>query len=42
VFYDVTDETVEILAIVGKKQAQEWLEEQGAAEPDSSSGEGEG
>src|SRR5262247_3627726 len=29
VFYDVTDEAVEILAIVTKAQAQEWLSEEG-------------
>jgi mRNA-degrading endonuclease RelE of RelBE toxin-antitoxin system len=42
VFYDVTDETVEVLAIVAKRQAQEWLEEEGTPEPDSGPGEGEG
>jgi mRNA-degrading endonuclease RelE of RelBE toxin-antitoxin system len=42
VFYDVTDETVEVLAIVAKRQAQEWLEEEGTPEPDGSPGEGEG
>jgi mRNA-degrading endonuclease RelE of RelBE toxin-antitoxin system len=42
VFYDVTDETVEVLAIVEKSQAQEWLEEEGTPEPNGSSGQGEG
>ena len=42
VFYDVTDEAVEVLAIVPKKQAQAWLADRGTPEPESSSGEGEG
>jgi len=42
VFYDVSDETVEVLAIVAKSQAQEWLEEKGTPEPDGSAGQGEG
>ena len=42
VFYDVTDETVEILAIVTKAQAQEWLQEEGTAHEGSGPGEGEG
>ena len=29
VFYDVTEETVEILAIVTKEQAQAWLDDEG-------------
>ncbi len=29
VFYDVTEETVQILAVVAKSQAEEWLNEQG-------------
>ncbi len=40
VFYDVTDETVEILAIITKAEAQGWLEEEGS--PDEGSGPGEG
>ena len=42
VFYDVKDEAVEVLAIVAKRQAQSWLEEQGTPEPDGGAGEGEG
>jgi mRNA-degrading endonuclease RelE of RelBE toxin-antitoxin system len=42
VFYDVTHETVEILAIVTKAQEQEWLEEEGTADEGSGPGEGEG
>jgi mRNA-degrading endonuclease RelE of RelBE toxin-antitoxin system len=42
VFYDVRDETVEVLAIVAKRQAQGWLAEQGTPEPNSGAGEGEG
>ncbi|MDP2858967.1 MAG: type II toxin-antitoxin system RelE/ParE family toxin [Bacillota bacterium] len=29
VFYDVTEATVEVLAIIGKAEAQRWLDEQG-------------
>ena len=42
VFYDVTDEAVEILAIVAKAQAQRWLAEQGTTDADGCPGEGEG
>jgi mRNA-degrading endonuclease RelE of RelBE toxin-antitoxin system len=42
VFYDVRDETVEVLAIVAKRQAQKWLAEEGTPEPDGGSGQGEG
>jgi hypothetical protein len=42
VFYDVRDETVEVLAIVAKRQAQGWLAEQGTPEPNGGVGEGEG
>ena len=42
VFYDVRDKTVEVLAIVAKRQAQRWLAEQGTPEPDGGTGEGEG
>ena len=41
VFYDVGNETVEVLAIVTKAQAQAWLEEKGASDPDRGTGEGE-
>ena len=42
VFYDVTDEAVEILAIVAKRQAQGWLADWGAPEPEGGPREGEG
>lgn len=42
VFYDVRDETVEVLAIVAKRQAQKWLAAKGTPDPDSGPGEGEG
>ena len=42
VFYDVTDEAVEVLAIVSKAQAQAWLAEQGTTDAESGTGEGEG
>jgi len=42
VFYDVREKTVEILAIVANKQAQKWLEEQGAPDEDGGAGQGEG
>jgi mRNA-degrading endonuclease RelE of RelBE toxin-antitoxin system len=41
VFYDVTDEIVEILAIVTKDQAQEWLDQEGTPHPDGGSSGGE-
>jgi len=42
VFYDVRDESVEVLAIVAKRQAQKWLEEESAPEPEGGAGQGEG
>ena len=42
VFYDVTDQAVEILAVVTKAQAEKWLEEEGTPDQDSSVGRGEG
>jgi mRNA-degrading endonuclease RelE of RelBE toxin-antitoxin system len=42
VFYDVRDETVEVLAIVAKRQAQRWLAAQGTPDPDSGTGKGKG
>ena len=42
VFYDVSGTTVEILAIISKAQAAEWLEELGTEESGRSPGEGEG
>jgi mRNA interferase RelE/StbE len=41
VFYDVTDEAVEVLAIVTKAEAQEWLDQEGTPDADRSTGEGE-
>jgi len=32
VFYDVTETSVEILAIVSKEQAERWLREEGEPE----------
>ena len=42
VFYDVREQTVEVLAIVAKRQAQKWLAAKGTPEQDSGTGEGEG
>ena len=42
VFYDVENEAVEILAIVTKAQAQEWLAEEGAPDTQRGADEGEG
>ena len=42
VFYDVTDEAVEVLAIVSKAQAQAWLAEQGTTDAQGGACEGEG
>lgn len=36
VFYDVTEDTVEILAIVAKYEANNWLENQGEKSEESS------
>src|SRR6202163_4397942 len=33
VFYDVTETTVQVLAIIPKAQAQAWLEEEGIPRP---------
>jgi mRNA-degrading endonuclease RelE of RelBE toxin-antitoxin system len=41
VFYDVRDQ-IEVLAIVAKRQAQGWLEEEGTPETDRSPSEAEG
>jgi len=35
VFYDVTEEQVEILAVVLKSEAAEWLAKHGKSEPES-------
>ena len=37
VFYDVTDEAVEVLAIVTKAQAARWLAEEGTLDADGGS-----
>jgi hypothetical protein len=40
VFYDVAAQTVEILAIVSKAEAEAWLAKEGVTEPRGSTGEG--
>lgn len=42
VFYDVEGDTVEVLAIVPKAQAQAWLDDEGAPSETGGSGKGEG
>ena len=42
VFHDVTADAVEILAIITKERAEEWLASEGIATEDGGSGEGEG
>ncbi len=42
VFYDVTETTVEVLAIVGKAEAQGWLDAEGAPTPGGGPGESQG
>jgi hypothetical protein len=42
VFYDVTEATVEILAIVSKAQAAAWLAEEAAPTAPGGPGQGEG
>jgi len=42
VFYDVTGEAVEVLAIVTKAEAQGWLEEEGTPAKGGGPGQGEG
>ena len=42
VFYDVTKTAVEILAIVSKAKAQDWLDKKATRGTPSSPGEGEG
>ena len=37
VFYDVTEDTVEVLAIVPKSEANEWLERYGESDEESGS-----
>ncbi len=42
VFYDVTETTIEVLAIVPKAQAEAWLEQEGTPDEGGGIGEGEG
>jgi mRNA-degrading endonuclease RelE of RelBE toxin-antitoxin system len=42
VFYDVTETTVQVLAVIPKAQAQAWLEEEGTPRPGGGTGEDEG
>ena len=42
VFYDVTDTAVEVLAIISKAQASEWLGEHGEEPTGRAPGKGEG
>jgi mRNA-degrading endonuclease RelE of RelBE toxin-antitoxin system len=42
VFYDVTETTVHVLAIIPKAQAQAWLEEEGTPRPGGGTGADEG
>jgi mRNA-degrading endonuclease RelE of RelBE toxin-antitoxin system len=38
VFYDITETTVEVLAIVSKAEAQAWLEREGTSEASGGAG----
>jgi mRNA interferase RelE/StbE len=42
VFYDVTDKEVQVLAIVSKAEAQDWLDKQGTPSPPGGPSQGEG
>jgi mRNA interferase RelE/StbE len=42
VFYDVSETTVEVLAIVSKAKAEEWLKQEGTPSSSSGSSKGEG
>ena len=42
VFYDVTETAVEVLAIISKAKAHEWLDEKAAPRPPRGAGEGKG
>jgi mRNA-degrading endonuclease RelE of RelBE toxin-antitoxin system len=42
VFYDVTEQSVEVLAIISKARAEAWLADQGTPGPVGGAGEGEG
>ena len=40
IFYDITEERVEILTIVPKREAQRWLKEEGAGDEEGRAGKG--
>jgi hypothetical protein len=42
VFYDVTSEAVEVVAVVSKEQAQAWLDREGTRAPSGGAGDSEG
>ena len=42
VFYDVVEQTVQVLAIISKEQASAWLQERGTPTPDRRASEDEG
>ena len=42
VFYDLSAEAVEVLAIVTKEEALEWLEKEGTPDEEGGAGQGEG
>lgn len=42
VFYDVTETTVEVLAVITKGEAQAWLDAEGSPGTGGSSGQGQG
>jgi mRNA interferase RelE/StbE len=42
VFYDVSETAVEVLAIVSKAKAQEWLKQEGTPSSPGGSGKGKG
>jgi hypothetical protein len=42
VFYDVTNQTVQVLAILTKARAQAWLSREGTPDAGGGAGEGEG
>jgi mRNA-degrading endonuclease RelE of RelBE toxin-antitoxin system len=42
VFYDVTETSVEVLAVVSKEQAEAWLDKEGTPGPSGRSGSGKG
>ena len=42
VFYDITETTVEVLAVITKAEAQAWLDAEGTPEADSGTGPSKG